>query len=169
MNPQRFLTVGIVLALLAALAPGALAGGWAVTTVDPIAGELTPGTSAVIGYTIRQHGRTPVDLADTGIEIRSADGAPTFFRGRREGPVGHYVATITVPAAGAQWTVRQDAFGPQDLGSVPVASNAGTSGATTAEATPGALRWFLLGATILAASALCIQLATRRHRTAAAG
>ena len=60
--------LGLSFVLLLLLAPAALAGGWAVSTIDPMA---TPAAGAPIdvGFTIRQHGMTPVDLADVAIAV----------------------------------------------------------------------------------------------------
>ena len=163
MRPLRVaLPVLCALAIGGVAVPSALAGGWAVTTLDPIAGELTPGKSAAIGYTVRQHGQTPVNVADTGIEIRPATGSPTFFPGRRQGTVGHYVATVTVPAAGAEWTARQGWFAPQNLGAVP--NGRATQSIVVGEPPgDGMLRWILLGATILSAGGVAVQVSRMRR------
>lgn len=149
-----------------ALASTAVAGGWAVTTVDPIASALTPGSTVTVGYTIRQHGQRPVDLDDTGIEISSAGGAPAFFPGRRDGSVGHYTATITVPREASEWTVRQGWFGPQRLGAMPIDTDAAT--ATPVDADPGVAQWVLLWATLLSAAALLAQMIVWRRSPAPA-
>jgi hypothetical protein len=162
----RMLLLTAVLVATGALTSGALAGGWAVATLDPIARDLAPGQSVEIGYTIRQHGRTPVDLADTGIEIRPGGDPPVFYPGRRQGPVGHYVARITVPSAGAQWTARQGWFPPQPLGAVPVVRTAAPPAAEEGSRA-GALQRSLLAASALRALALCVQLVARLERTAA--
>ena len=106
-----------------ALSSPALAGGWAVTTLDSVPDGFDAGQTYSIGYTIRQHGITPVDLASTGIRITSADsGKQITFEGRKDGAVGHYVARVSFPAAGGwKWEALQDWFGPQPLGQVEVA------------------------------------------------
>jgi hypothetical protein len=47
-------------------ASGATAGGWAVTTLDPLPVEPTAGSTTMIGWTIRQHGVAPVDFSTWG-------------------------------------------------------------------------------------------------------
>lgn len=107
----------------------AAAGGWAVTTLDPMSPPVA-GATIEIGFTILQHGRSPVnpDAAVDGIPgepvavaVRSADGGETVFTARQDGPTGHYVAEVTFPQAGQfDWEVRQGWFGPQDLGAIDV-------------------------------------------------
>jgi hypothetical protein len=100
----------------------AFAGGWAVTTLDPLPNELRAGQTYAIGYTIRQHGQTPFASAQTAIEIRSSRSqAPQRFRAVPDGPPGHYVAQVTFPTAGEwQWDVDQTPFAPQALGTITV-------------------------------------------------
>ena len=110
--------------LLVALAAPAGAGGWAVTTLDAVPDRFEAGTAYDIGYTIRQHGVTPVDLKNTGIQITSDGGADSFiYWGHRDGPIGHYSVQVTFPAAGAwRWEAVQDWFGSQPLGKLEVAA-----------------------------------------------
>ena len=121
--------------LVVALAAPAAAGGWAVTTLDAVPGRFEAGTAYDIGYTIRQHGVTPVDLESTGIRITSAaSGKQITFDGRRDGAVGHYVARVSFPAAGGwKWEALQDWFGPHPLGELEVAA-AGAGSAPDARA-----------------------------------
>ena len=163
MTRSRSYAVAIAaLSVICAQGSTALAGGWAVTTLDPQSGALVPGSSAEIGYTIRQHGRTPVDVADTGIEVRPEGGAAAFFPGRRKGPVGHYVATVTTPTGPAEWSVRQGLFGPQSLGAMTLTA-AGSAG-DRSNPSPGPAGWLLLAGTILATGTLTAQLVVRRRQ-----
>jgi hypothetical protein len=59
----------------AAFAAPARAGGWAVTTLDPLPSAPAAGVPVVVGFTIRQHGRTPVALDDVGIDVTDARAA----------------------------------------------------------------------------------------------
>ncbi len=109
----------------AVLASGgsALAGGWAVATLDTLpSGGFQAGQTYRLGYTIRQHGQTPFAGAKTAIRIRSsADGADHTFAAVPEGAVGHYVAEVRFPAAGEwSWEVIQGPFEPQTLGMISV-------------------------------------------------
>ena len=152
--------IGLVLACvcLALLGvPSALAGGWAVTTLDPLPNELRAGQTYAIGYMIRQHGQTPFTSAQTAIEIRSSDNqVPQRFRAVPDGPPGHYVAQVTFPTAGEwQWDVDQTPFAPQALGTITVLAAASEPVADTgisamAPAWPAPLRVALPLATALA-------------------
>ncbi len=123
--------VALVTILSLALAAPAFGGGWAVTTLDAVPDRFKGGHAYDIGYTIRQHGVTPVDLARTGIRITSDDPVRSItFDGRKDGPVGHYVVQVTFPAAGAwRWEALQDWFGPQPLGAVQVVASSGAPAA----------------------------------------
>lgn len=123
MRAQRMKITRLLLVVGAAalgslgFASGASAGGWALTTLDAVPTPV-PGQPTDIGFTIRQHGVTPVDLTE-GVElvVTARDGTTTVFPAAGDGPVGHYVATIVVPEAGSyRWLVRQGWFGEQPLG-----------------------------------------------------
>ena len=134
-----------VLAAMLTLALGspALAGGWAVTTLDSVPDRFDAGETYSIGYTIRQHGVTPVSVDRTEIRVtHSESGKRLVFRGVPEGPTGHYVAKVTIPAAGTwSWDVTQGPFEAQPLGTL-VVSMPGTAAvpvapaATTAQSLP---------------------------------
>lgn len=116
----RTLVLAAMFAL--ALSSPALAGGWAVTTLDSVPDAFDAGQTYSIGYTIRQHGVTPVSVDRTEIRVTHSDsGKRLSFRGVPEGPVGHYVAKVTIPAAGTwTWDVTQGPFEAQPLGTITV-------------------------------------------------
>lgn len=117
-----------VSALVALGASPAGAGGWAVSTLDPIRTPLAPGSTAV-GFTIRQHGVRPVNPdGDVGIEMRDPAGGSRFFPADAHGSPGHFVARVRFDAAGTyRWAVHQGWFGEQDLGPVQVAAGGATT------------------------------------------
>ena len=143
----------------------ASAGGWAVASLDAVP-VANAGQRATVGFTILQHGVTPVDLLgdpsnEVGIEIRQADGTVQFFPASGDGTVGHYVTTVEFPAAGTYaWSVRMGWFGPQDLGTL-VVQNA-TGGARSGWP---AARTVLLTITILLAGIALADLFRTRRRT----
>ena len=105
------------------LAGSALAGGWAVTTIDALPeGGFVAGRTYRLGYTIRQHGQTPFDGAKTSITIISASDRERYhFQGIPDGKPGHYVAEVTFPSEGAwDWEVSQYPFAIQTLGTIAV-------------------------------------------------
>lgn len=137
------LLLGASLACVLGWPATAGAGGWAVTTLDPVP-EMEPGATVDIGFVVRQHGVRPIDLTGTmggggvGIEIVDASGDVSTFAAVADGEVGHHTATVTVPAAGTyEWRVLQGAFGPQDLGSLVVGDGA-TAAAAGGVAGPAA-------------------------------
>jgi hypothetical protein len=151
-------------ALLPLATPQAVdAGGWAVTTLDPMAAPA-PGEPVGVGFTIRQHGVTPVAVDGVRIMVTDASGGTEAFAARPEGTTGHYVAAVTFPDAGAyQWSVVQGWFGPQDLGSIDVQP-------TAAPADTGVARWPLVWRVVLPFLAVILALAAifdRRRRVPA--
>ncbi|HEY3227797.1 MAG TPA: hypothetical protein VGJ87_01180 [Roseiflexaceae bacterium] len=119
----------VVVAMLALAAP-ALAGGWAVVTLDSLPREVRAGQSFQLGFVVRQHGVTPTNQDLNGKPLKPVltarkQGAATSSRGsgtlvmiaarasvqakgedtirvesRQEGAVGHYVADVTFPNDG---------------------------------------------------------------------
>ena len=119
----------VVVAMLALAAP-ALAGGWAVVTLDSLPRQVRAGQSFQLGFVVRQHGITPTNQDLNGKPLKPVltarkQGAATSSRGsgtlvmiaarasvqakgeetirveaRQEGAVGHYVADVTFPNDG---------------------------------------------------------------------
>jgi len=106
----------------------ASAGGWALTSLDPF-DQPVAGEPVTVGFTILQHGVTPVDVEDVAIRIASPGQPSQLFTATSDGPnrVGHYTASVVFPAAGTfSWSVEQGWFGSHDLGEITIA--AGTAG-----------------------------------------
>jgi hypothetical protein len=160
-----------VLAFLAAPMPSALAGGWAVTTLDSVPAPGA-GEEVEVGFTIRQHGVTPVRPdGDVGIEITSPTGVTRYFPGRPSGPTGHFLAAVVFPETGTfTWTARQGWFAPQPLGSVVIGSrSAGATPTGDHYRWPAAFRFGLLavGAALLVFSLWDTVRGPRRRRLVA--
>lgn len=120
---MKQLIVGIGVLVVVVLASGpAAAGGWAVTTLDSVPASMA-GETVEVGFTIRQHGVTPVNPeGDVGVVFRSETGGEQFFAAEPVGDVGHYVAVVTFPADGTwSWAVRQGWFADQALGVLELA------------------------------------------------
>ena len=81
----------------------ALAGGWAVITLDELPEYVRPGEAFTIAYTVRQHGQHLVPGLTGRIEA-TAQGDRVVATARPGTYDGHYVATLTLPAAG-RWSV----------------------------------------------------------------
>ncbi|MEK7410909.1 MAG: hypothetical protein AAB327_05920 [Actinomycetota bacterium] len=141
----------------------ASAGRWAISTLDelpnPIAGEPIE-----VGFTIRQHGITPIDMSEgVGIRITLADGTTHYFTAAGDGVIGHYIARVKFPSAGRySWSIRQGMFADDELGLIDV----GTP--TSAENTDGSLVSLrfagLAGAMLFGLVALADVVVARRRR-----
>ena len=152
----------VAVAASAALASPAAAGGWAVTTLDPIP-ALEAGKPVAVGFTIRQHGVTPVELTGVEIVVHSDGGGPGLvFPARPDGPLGHYVAEVTLPAEAKRWEVVQGWFGPQDLGPLVIAAGSPARGADPGW--PAPVRYGLLVLTVGAAAVFIATLIWRPRR-----
>jgi hypothetical protein len=133
--------LGLVMVASASPAGAAPVGGWAISSLDPMSVPVA-GEEVEVGFTIRQHGATPVNPDDGGgeavaVAIWSASGDRALFPARQEGPTGHYVADVTFPDVGrARWEIHQGWFGAQDLGAIDVAAP-GTGGTAQGSAAAG--------------------------------
>lgn len=137
------------------MASSALAGGWANAIMDtPPDDPVTPGQPITIGFTLLQHGVTPVDWGTAQVVLTNeATGQSVTFVSRPQGAVGHWVADINVPAEGT-WTyaVRHDlviemtGFDPITVGpaAAPAAGTAGSLGVQPALLLPAAFLTLLL-------------------------
>lgn len=176
------LLAGLLTVLTLAPAGSSSAGGWAVSTLDPLP-EMKPGSTVEIGFTVRQHGVTPVDLGDLptgladmpiGIAFTASDGERQIFAAESRGPVGHHVATVTVPEAGSyEWEVLQGPFAAQPLGSIDIGASGTTAAADVASSGDHGveplmvLRWSSLGLAIALGAVAAIDTVGRRRATQA--
>ncbi len=106
MRSRTFLSAGLLLAGMLLLATPALAGGWAVITLDELPGEFVAGQPLEIGFTVRQHGVTP--LAGLAPVVSARQGAFTLSeQAKAQGETGHYTATLTFPQSGEwEWSIQ---------------------------------------------------------------
>jgi hypothetical protein len=152
------------------LAGTAFAGGWANAIKDD--GPLDPpnaGVPITIGFTLLQHGVTPVDGGSTNVTVRNpATGEELTVAARRDGPSGHWVAVITFPSDGTwRYEVTTTDLEVGMMGFNPVIVGSGAAGnpaspatsATTAQ--PLILLLFALVLTLAVAGAFI--LAQRRR------
>jgi hypothetical protein len=100
----------------------ALAGGFAVTTLDALPSPVA-GQTYRVGFMVRQHGVTPVRDATPAILVERGS-ERLRFAAIADGPAGHYVANVTFPTDGEwTWSVDQAPFPmPQQLGTIRVAA-----------------------------------------------
>jgi len=101
--------ISITLALLLSLmfAIPAFAGGWAVITLDTLPTGVVAGESLDIGFTVLQHGRTPLDGLDPTITATLSKSETFVVYAKPEGKPGHYAATLTFPTEGNwNWSIQ---------------------------------------------------------------
>lgn len=121
--------ISLVLALLLALALAVpvFAGGWAVITLDELPTNVTAGEPFTVGFTVLQHGKTPMTDLDPTILVESPDGEKSAVLAKPEGKPGHYAATLTFSTEGDwNWTIQ--AFSMEQK--MPVLSVAASSAAS---------------------------------------
>ena len=118
-------------------ASSALAGGWAVITVEDMPEYVRAGEPFTIQYTVRQHGQHLIDGLTGRIEATAGERHVTAMADRGTSK-GRYTATLTLPAPG-QWSVTIDGgFGTlSTLTLRPLAVTAGTRPAPRDAATRG--------------------------------
>ena len=117
------LIIGLLLFPMAALA-----GGWAVITLDSLPAAVRAGQSLSLGFMVRQHGVTPIDtvfgdapLIPRLIARHVETGESLSIDGRKEGPLGHFVVDVTFPSAGTwEWEIIPEPFGGTQLGQLTV-------------------------------------------------
>lgn len=120
---RRSLIGLIVVASLLALAAPALAGGWAVITLDALPQDVRAGQPFQIGFVVRQHGRTPTNIDLDGRPlvpivraIMQGESKALHFEARQQGDTGHYVVDITLPNAGTwDWSIEAPTFYVQTI------------------------------------------------------
>jgi hypothetical protein len=139
------------------LSSAALAGGFAVTTLDPLPDAFHAGQTYRIGYLIRQHGVSPFTQAQPRIRISKGHGEQLSFAGFPEGAPGHYVSEVNFPSDGPwTWLVDQNPFPiPQELGAISVLPTAPTAPAPKSQP-PVELAMAALVALLFGAGALAL-------------
>jgi hypothetical protein len=102
-------TVVLGTALAAVLLSGApaMAGNWAVTTLDPLPDRIEPGRAYTIGFWVLQHGSHPFyggKLDPVGLKFVDSAGAATVFAGVALAEPAHYATAVIFPRPGS-WQV----------------------------------------------------------------
>src|SRR4030067_3630491 len=93
-----------------ALPAPTLAGGWAVIPLDELPAQVNAGQPIVVGFTVLQHGKTPMEKLSPTLSARhTATGESIIVGAKPEGEIGHYTATLALPRAGP-WTWSIQAF-----------------------------------------------------------
>ncbi len=159
---RQLLRFGLALFAALAVSSPVLAGGWATATLDT---SPQPGAGAPtsIGFTLLQHGRTPISWESVTLTARNqATGETLAADARPEGPTGHYVVTVTFPSEGRwSWELRtanlvmETKFDPLTVLPAPAAAPANpASAATRAPSELPSMLLVALGAAAIAVAAI---------------
>lgn len=119
------------------LAMAALAGGWAVVTVEDLPDHVVAGRPVQLEFTVRQHGVEPRTGLEPQVEARGR-GAPMRAVAAPAGAAGRYRATLTLPEPG-DWTLTiHSGLGKSRVALLPIAAVApGTAPAALSDSERG--------------------------------
>ena len=107
---SRFrIALGFALLLSLIFAIPAFAGGWAVISLDELPTNVVAGEPLTIGFTVLQHGKTPMDGLDPTVTASLYKDSQFVVHAEPEGKTGHYTATLTFPQEG-EWSWSIQAF-----------------------------------------------------------
>jgi hypothetical protein len=121
MQRRSLLTIATLVGLLV-LVPAAMAGGWAVVTLDELPLEVRQGQSVLLGFMVRQHGTTATNAVEPYLEARNVETGETIrFAAQQDGPVGHFILEVTFPSAGSwEWSIVPAPFAGTELAPLTV-------------------------------------------------
>ena len=115
------ISIALALLLSVVLAMPAFAGSWAVITLDELPTGVVAGEPLTIGFTVLQHGKTPMDGLVPTITATLSKSESFVVYAEPDGEPGHYVATLTFPVEGNwNWTIQ--AFMEQAMPALSVAA-----------------------------------------------
>lgn len=124
--------IAITLTLLFAFAVvfPVFAGGWAVITLDELPTDVVVGKPFTIGFTVLQHGKTPMTDLEPTVTAKLSKGEQRTFFAVPEGKPGHYTATLTFPQDGNwEWSIQAFTMDQK----MPVLSVAASSTSTVSQ------------------------------------
>jgi hypothetical protein len=99
------LSLAVLLSLLFVVR--ASAGGWAVITLDELPLDVVAGEPLTIGFTVLQHGRTPMDGLYPTVTANLHKDQQFVVNAEPEGKPGHYTATLNFPKEGEwRWSIQ---------------------------------------------------------------
>ena len=112
---SRFcIALGLALVLFLILAIPVFAGGWAVITLDELPMDVVAGEPLTVGFTVLQHGKTPMDGLEPTIIANLHKEQEFVVTAEPDGKPGHYTATLTFPKEG-EWRWYINAFSMEQL------------------------------------------------------
>jgi len=148
------------------LAATAFAGGWANAVMDtPPADPAGTNEPVTLGFTLMQHGVTPVDWGTAQIVLTNDEtGQEIVANATPQGAIGHWTAEVKLPADGTwSYQVRHD-LEITLMGAQPISvggAQAATTGSTAIGLSPALLAagafLALLGMALLAGGLLVLR------------
>ena len=101
------IAIGLALVVAILLAFPALAGGWAVITLDELPSNVVAGEPLTVGFIVLQHGVTPMTGLEPTVTAQLSSTEKIVIDATPEGKLGHYVATLTFPKEGDwEWSIQ---------------------------------------------------------------
>jgi len=123
--------IGLALLLAFVFAIPVFAGGWAVITLDSLPAGVVAGEPLIVGFTVLQHGRTPMTGLDPTITA-TLHKEQFVVHAEPDSKPDHYTATLSFPKEGEwEWSIQAFSMDqPMPVLNV-AASMAGTSNSIT--------------------------------------
>lgn len=107
MSSKFRIAVGLALLLSLAFVIPVLAGGWAVITLDELPTDVMAGEPLTIGFTVRQHGITPMNGLDPTVTAMLPKNDRLVVNAAPDDKPGHYTATLIFPKEGNwEWSIQ---------------------------------------------------------------
>jgi hypothetical protein len=141
---SRFsISIGLALLLALVFAFPVFGGGWAVITLDELPTGVVAGKPLTIGFTVLQHGKTPLSGLDPTVTANLYKEQEFVVQAEPDDKPGHYTATLTFPKEG-EWRWSIQAFTMDQ--SMPALMVAAPSLASqpVPESTPVTLPWVMI-------------------------
>lgn len=162
---SRFrVSLGLALIFALVLAFPAFAGGWAVITLDELPTDVVAGEPVTIGFTVRQHGRTPMTDIDPTVSARLSTDENFMVHAEPEGEPGHYAANLTFPKEGNwEWSIK--AFTMDQLMPTLSVAAPGIVSQSVPESKAAAIPWLMIVRVLAFGVALVGLIFTFRNRS----
>jgi len=130
------LSLVVIIGVALGASGSAVAGGWATARLDEPVLNVTVGVPFAFGFTVRAHDIHPFNPSRAVVSARPQDGGPPLTaEAKQEGDTGHFLAQLTLTAAGGwKWGVETDEYGALPFETLTVAEK----GAAASTAKPSA-------------------------------
>lgn len=101
------IALGMTLIFAIAFAIPVFAGGWAIITLDEIPTGLVAGEPVTVGFTVLQHGQTPMNDLEPTIILLLPKEEQILVSAQPDGKPGHYTAIFSLPKEGEwEWSIQ---------------------------------------------------------------